>query len=138
MKNNKQTGKLPFGIKKSDLGYPKDYKDSILHYIDIYEVERFGWVVATLPIGGSSRRSGYAQRTYAVTADGKVCRVGKGPHVKQTIKVYVAKSRAKDLSELVELYTNGAVKANTIRDRISSRRAQGQLNRMNGLTSWRW
>lgn len=129
------SNKLPFDLEKSDLSYPKDYKERVIHTIELYEVERAGWVIATLGISSGNK---YAARTYSVDANGKVWRVGKGPHVKQTITAYVTEKSAKRLAELIRLHNSGAIEANTIRDRISSRRAQGQINRMKGMSSWRW
>lgn len=135
-------GKLPFDLKKSDLDYPRGYSESnrVVHTIELYNVSGIGWVVATLGIGSGRMRSnhGYAARTYAVDAHGKIWRVGRGPHVLQTLTAYISKKRSKDLSQLIDLYTKGAVEANVIRDRISSRRAQGAMHRANGLSSWRW
>ncbi len=143
-----KTSPLPFGVVASDLDYPSYPKNpkkadydrlKIVHHIDLYEVVNAGWVVATLKISnGSWRRESAAARTYAVDKDGKVWRVGKGPHVLRVVTVHVTKARLGALKTLVDLHHDGAVKANTIRDRISSRRAQGALHRANGRTSWMW
>jgi hypothetical protein len=143
---------LPFGILKTDLDYPqwkdkataKERKDRqviktiTLHHIDSErDAKNDGWVVATLPIGGK-RRPGYIDRTYAIGLDRKVYTVGQGPHVTGTVHVYVTNARAKALAPLLELHTFGEAEAGMIRDRISSRRAQGQLYRAEGRRSWTW
>jgi hypothetical protein len=135
---------LPLGIIPSDLGYPKtgdlDYAAGDHGRITLYEVDgRRGryWVVCTLGIR-RGQRSGQADRTYGVTVDGSPVRVGIGPHVKQQITVWVRKNRRESLSKLLELHNQGLVVANQIRDRISSRRAEGQLRRADGQRSWDW
>ncbi len=103
---------------------------------ELYYVERFGWVIPTLHIRNASRRSFNQNpaRTYAVAVkDGSICRVGLGPHVKQTIRVFVRRSRLAALKPLLDLRSKGAEDANDVRDRISTRRAQGALRRMNRL-----
>lgn len=140
--------KLPFNLLKSDLDYPKykshatkkQYEEQrVAHTIRLYDVTGIGWVVATLKISNGGRSvDNSAARTYAVDSNGKVWRVGKGPHVLQTVTAYVTNARLKNLSPLVELYTKGSMDANVIRDRISSRRAQGALYRSQGRNSWRW
>jgi hypothetical protein len=145
MKNGKvvvpEAPKLPAGIEKADLKYPdhkekdspKDipYED---HQFEIWFVPNYGWCIPTLHIsnGGSRRAYGTAPRTYAVAIDtGKVVRIGLGPHVQQRSTVYVRQSRIKDLQKFLDLRTKGAGDANQIRDRISTRRAQGAMYRMN-------
>ena len=143
---------LPFGILKSDLEYPKWNEKATskqreanriahtltLHHIDSErDAKNDGWVIATLPIGGK-RRAGYVERTYAIGQDRKVYTVGQGPHVTGTVRVYVTNARLKALAPLVELYTFGMAEAGTIRDRISTRRAQGAIHRRNGDRYWNW
>jgi hypothetical protein len=141
------TSNLPFGLKASDLKYPsrprrydwnKEHSWDVLHTIKLHRTERFGWVVTTLFIRNPSRRSrpGAQPRTYAISADGQVCRVGIGPHIKETITAYVTRGRLKALKELVDLHEKGLVEANEIRDRRSSRMAQGELYRMNLRRGW--
>jgi hypothetical protein len=141
----KMTGKsnlpaLPFGLKAPDLAYPKRPKKydwrkeqpfDVLHTLTLYETERFGWVVTTLHIRNPGRRhrSDAQARTYGVTKDGNVVTVGLGPHVKRTLTVYVTRGRAEALKTLVELHERGMADAGSIRDRISSRRAQTTLRR---------
>lgn len=140
----------PLGIVEADLTYPRMASGDALDYsageggsFTLYEVEtRRGsteWVVCTLGIQGGRRSRIYAaERTYAVNLRGGVMRVGRGPHVKQVITVYVRKSRRQALDKLVQLHTDGLAQAGMIRDRIGSRRAQGQLMRAEGRTNWRW
>lgn len=95
------------------------------------------WVLCTLNIGGRGR--GQTERNYAINVtDGSICRVGRGPHVLQVVEVHLSKSNWTRLQPHVELYLKGLAAAGSIRDRISSRRAEGQMRRMNGESSWRW
>ncbi len=111
---------------------------------EMWFVPSFGWVIPTLLISsGSTRRRvragmASADRTYAATLHGRVVRVGLGPHVKAQIVVFVRKSRLAVLRRFLLARASGAEQANVVRDRISSRRAEGQVNRDKGLTSWRW
>lgn len=115
---------LPKGILKSDLKYPKDYKDhSYEHDFELWYTERFGWCIPTLLISKARRGAKVPDRTYAVTLKDKQCIcVGRGPHVLQTVKVYVKKSRMKDLKEFLDIMLSGQTEANKIRDSISTRR----------------
>lgn len=148
----KEKPELPFGLIESDLKYPKhpknwkwgkQYPSDVLHTITLYETERMGWVVTTLLISNPGRRHRHLDaqppqpRTYAVTADGSVCRVGLGPHVKRTITVYITRGRFEKLKKIVELHEKGLADAGSIRDRISTRRAQGALYRSNRF-GWRF
>lgn len=134
---------LPPDIIKADLAYPKDGIDWLAGNngrLTFYQVEgRRGlyWCIATLPIG-SSRNRKYAPRTYAIGLNGAICTVGGGPHVKQVVSIYLAKARVSKLRKYIELYETGMGNAGQIRDRISSRRAQGQMERMAGRTHWTW
>lgn len=140
---------LPAGVLESDLVYPsyqeRDKDESKrLNYdagFDLWLISSFGWVVPTLAIS----RGG--QRTYAVAVGegvprparrGAQVRVGNGPHVLEQVRVYVTKGRASALKPYAELKLSGEVGANETRDRISSRRAQGQVMRQQGRSSWRW
>jgi hypothetical protein len=139
---------LPPDVKASDLKYPSyDSGDSIgyreleamgLHSnsLTFYLTTGFGWAITTLGIRNA--KPGRTARTYAVTLDGKCCRVGSGPHVKATVTVYLSKSNLSRLQKYVDLHLKGQEQAGIVRDRISTRRAQGQINRANGLSSWRW
>jgi hypothetical protein len=130
---------LPEGILKADLkdvkweDQPKDYDK---RYFELWLVTGFGWVIPTLSIG--SRRSTYGNRTYAVTIEGQVVRVGRGPHVLAMHTVHVSKKTAARLEKFFELRLKGQGDAGQIRDRISSRRAQGQQMRAEGRSYWKW
>lgn len=133
---------LPDGILASDLkfaGYA-DQKD--VPYDDrefeLWHAARFGWCIPTLLIGRAGRSGQSTDRTYAVTLHGDPVRIGKGPHVTATVTVYVTTKRLPALQRFLDLRREGAGKAGVIRDRISSRRAQGQLERADGNRSWRW
>lgn len=141
----KMTGKsnlpaLPFGLKASDLSYPKRPKTydwrkpqpfDVLHTFTLYETERLGWIITTLHIRnpGSRHRQGAQARTYGVDTRGQVVTVGLGPHVKRTITVYVSRARAEALKALIDLHERGLADAGSIRDRISTRRAQTTMRR---------
>jgi hypothetical protein len=132
--------KLPKPLKSSDIKWSSKRKhvEGLPYSFEMYLVNGEEWHIATLAIGGSSRRNTHAQRTYSITLEGKICRVGKGPHVTNTIQIYVGSDNAKRLKPLLDLLKEGEVKAHSIRDRISSRRAEGQLHREAGQSSWRW
>ena len=140
---------MPPKVQASDLKWPetgtwatdKLREKGILdaHTLTFYYVaggDINGWVIATLDISKGKR--GNADRTYGITLEGKVCRVGNGPHVKKEVVVHLSTKNWDRLLPYVELYVKGLEQAGQIRDRISTRRAQGQINRANGLTSWRW
>ncbi len=145
---------LPAGILKADLARPawddkdrlvKSYGDTPEAPVDnfgLWYTTGFGWCIPTLLISHSRQRVRQTgvqdSRTYAVTLDGKVVRIGHGPHVGERATVYVRKSRLEALQPYLDLLTKGEADAQQVRDRISSRRAQGVLNRAAGLTSWRW
>ena len=139
---------LPPDIIVDDLKYPSDYKDLANNVGDYGQLtfhkingRKRGeeWVIATLLISRAGpRQRGAADRTYAVTLDGQIMRVGLGPHVKSTVTIYLRKSRMAVLQKYVDLHAKGGADANQIRDRISSRRAQGQLERAAGKYSWKW
>lgn len=114
---------------------PADIRYSGLTF---YKTAAFGWVVCTLPIS-SGRRQGLPDRTYAIKVDGgAICRVGRGPHVLKTVTVYVYQRNIGRLQKYVDLWLKGMAAAGSVRDRISSRRAEGQVKRAQGLHSWRW
>lgn len=125
---------LPPGVLAGDLKWPKyDEKNRRLDSLTFLNVTNFGWCLATLAIGGGGRT--YAARV----SDGAVVRVGKGPHVLRTIEVHVTEKRAKaGLQKYLDLKVKSLSDAGVIRDRISSRRAEGQLRRGRGELSWRW
>src|SRR4029077_16922930 len=118
----------------SDRVYDKDF--------ELWDSRGGGWAIPTLHIRNAGRRShpgATNRRPYAVaTENGKTYRVGLGPHVEETHPVWVKKSRLQALLKFIELKNGGEGSAGQIRDRISSRRAQGQVMRAEGRSSWRW
>lgn len=135
--------RLPAGITEADMKYPKwdaaaknklarDEQGASISF-DIWYTDAMGWVIPTLQIARGKR--GYADRTYAVRVDGGgLCRVGQGPHVKAMHTVYVREGRRKALDKFVKLLSEGQKDSNQVRDRISTRRAQGALHR--ALRGW--
>lgn len=155
METTQLVAPLPAGIVVTDLGYQKrplketpamrEAWDAIAwddRQFELWHVTAFGWCIPTLAISSSGSRSGRVgsqQRTYAVRVDdGAVVRIGRGPHVKQTLAVHVGPKNVERLQKFLDLRRTGEGKAGEIRDRISSRRAQGALMRAAGRTSWRW
>lgn len=142
---------LPPDVKKEDTRYPTEgighderkalglgYESLWPGYLKFHLCLNLSkgtqWVIATLSISG-----GKPPRTYAVgVADSKVYTVGNGPHVKATVQVYLSKANIDRLRKYVELWKKGMADAGMIRDRISSRRAQGKIHRANGESSWYW
>ncbi len=113
--------------------------DQFYPELTFYRTEAMGWVLTTLNIAKSRSRTSSADRTYGITVkDEKLCRVGSGPHVLQTVRVQLNKKNLERLSKYVDLWRRGMEMAGTTRDRISSRRAQGQVHRAEGRTSWIW
>jgi hypothetical protein len=144
-----KTNELPTGVLKSDLARPS-YDSSVKLYkgesghdynesqFELWFTTGFGWCIPTLSIS-RARRANTTDRTYAVRVkDGAAVRIGKGPHVTECVTVYVRMSRLKSLKPFLELRLKGQGDAGQIRDRISSRRAQGQVMRAEGRSSWRW
>jgi hypothetical protein len=136
---------LPVGVIKADLAPAKKYTDALYGVGDggrltFYKTTGFGWCVATLHIRNASSRSAHGgQRTYAARCeDGGVVRIGLGPHILKTVTVFITKPRVKVLQRYIDMYSSGVADANQIRDRISSRRAEGALRRSRGETSWMW
>ena len=143
-----KTIKLPPDILETDLQRPAwDAKDNQAlvegRYgkehaeFELWYTEKMGWCIPTLLIG-RARSANTTDRTYATTLDGKPVRIGKGPHVLRTVTVYVRVSRLAVLQKYLDTRTAGAATAGQIRDRISSRRAQGQEERAAGHRSWLW
>jgi len=129
---------LPDGVIAADTKYPKSWEDLVREAgdhgrLDFLKTTRFGWCIATLPI---DRRG----RTYGINvSDGGIVTMGAGPHVIIQTTVYITKKRLPVLQKYVDLYKKGLESANTIRDRISSRRSQTVLRRANlnrFLDSW--
>jgi hypothetical protein len=143
---------LPPDVKAADLKFPEVGKDlpwerrkelglEDLYGLTFYQVKGLGWVLCTLHISNPSRRAstGTPARTYAIgVADGKVYTVGRGPHVTKEIEVYLSVDNLPRIQRYVDLWKKGMEDAGQIRDRISSRRAQGQMHRAQGRTSWMW
>lgn len=142
---------LPSGITTLDITRPEYGKKADEYvenwddrYFEIWAVsmagEKLEWFIPTLSIAKARRGTNYAARTYATRiADGKGgYRIGRGPHVKACVTVYVRKRRYEDLRKYLDMRSAGAETANQIRDRISSRRAQGALERAAGRSYWRW
>lgn len=133
---------LPAGAKKEDLlRPPPGSKDRVLATVELWCVEfrggELGWVAPALHIANARR--GQPRRVYATRVpEGSLCRVGHGPHVKGSVTIVVKQSSSERLSPLLALRLKGEIEANQVRDRISSRRAQGQVMRSQGLRSWRW
>jgi hypothetical protein len=144
------TIELPEGINKSDLKFPAWNGKNKLAYsvanagrLNFHYVAKRGWVIATLPISAAKRGSGLTDRTYAVqveeqaTGEHSIVTVGKGPHVLSTITVYITEKRLAKLQKFVDIYTEGLGDAGSIRDRISTRRAQTVLRRVSaGGGAW--
>lgn len=141
---------LPAGILPGDLQRPSyDDKDKLVTNYDanfygefeLWMTTGFGWCIPTLLISSNSRRVARAgsERTYAArVSDSATVRIGMGPHVTERVTVYVRTSRLAALQPYLDIMTKGAGSAGTIRDRISSRRAQGVEMRAQGRSSWRW
>ena len=145
---------LPPNVLESDTKYPSvkwnasprctspipRVEDRVVETLTFYKTTAFGWCIATLHISNPSRRAtNQTARTYAVRcADGKGVRIGAGPHVTATLTVYVKSSRLPALQKYIDQYKAGQIQANEIRDRISSRRAEGAYRRGQGQRSWRW
>ena len=131
---------LPQMVQITDTTYPKYVGEKTLRVVKtllFYKTEKFGWVLTTLPI--SKGKNGYGDRYYGIRLDGdSVVRVGKGPHVTQEVTIYVTDKSATRLQRYVGLHEAGLGKAGSIRDRISSRRAQGVEMRAEGRHFWRW
>lgn len=134
---------LPTGVSEKDALYPSNKGKDVADYtlgqhgvLNLYYTEAVGWCVTTLPIGGKT--SQYPDRTYAISIkDKKSVRIGGGPHVTRVVTIYLRKDN-KAHKALADLYLEGMTRAGTIRDRIGSRRAQGQEMRAQGRRSWRW
>jgi hypothetical protein len=155
-KANDSKTDLPPNVVAADLNYPSYDKGQSLGYQQLrelfgadvypapmvfYKTKGLGWVLTTLHISNPSRRqsAGTVARTYGIgVADQKVYTVGRGPHVEKEVAVYLSKANLERLTEYVELWKKGMADAGAIRDRISSRRAQGQLHRAAGRSYWDW
>lgn len=131
---------LPKDFELGDLHHEWKDKDPQVEEFGMYLVQGFGWCITTLLIKNASWRGRSAgastARFYAVRIDsGQVVRIGHGPHVTATADISVKKSRVAALQKYVDMKRKGLADASMIRDRISSRRAQGALRRGNFI-SW--
>lgn len=131
---------LPEAITIDDLvqdGKRLDYNDPAMKQLktivanswdsfDIWYTERFGWVVPSLIINAKNRNGTY--RAYAtIIKTGALCRVGHGPHVLATFKVYINKKNHKRIfKKYMDILTEGAQSAHDCRDRISTKRARSK------------
>jgi len=128
---------LPAGMISKDVTRPswkdKEQADWKLQF-ELWYVEGTGWVIPTLPIANAKRGSLYdTRRTYAIGVnDSKIYTVGRGPHVKTTVEVYVRPSRVTALQKFLDIKNKGLESAQTIRDRISTRRSNTILRRATG------
>lgn len=148
-KTTKPKVNLPKNVLVADTSWPKGHDDHLGYEevkalglddrsLTFYEVRGFGWVILTLGISKARGRQ-TSNRSYGVRVDnGTVCRVGAGPHVLSQVTVYLSKKNIERLKPYVELYVKGLGDAGMIRDRIGSRRAEGQARRANGESYWRW
>lgn len=124
--------KLPKGVLKTDLIRPKQYARIAYDapHVQLWYTERFGWCAPTLLIAKATYDNGRGtNRTYAVTMDGDLVRIGSGPHILHQVTVIPKKSRLKALQPLFDLVEKGRAKAGDTRDRISTRRMRGALRR---------
>lgn len=140
---------LPAGILKSDLEYPKakDWQhptpDEQMAYdccgqFELWYISSFGWVIPTLQISSGQHRyrpSSAPRRTYAICVkDGKGCRVGHGPHVKEIVTVYVRKSRVEALKVYIDLWAKGledAICSTLLRSHAASGGSEMKATRVN-------
>ena len=114
----------------------------LVQEFEMWYTNVMGWCIPTLLIRNASARqrmNAYSKgmassdRTYAISLDGKPCRIGMGPHVLRQIHVYVTQAREAALRPYLELLGKGEITSNEIRDRISTRRAQGSERRRNSF-----
>ncbi len=156
IKSDKPLSDLPPDVKTSDVNPKYDSANSLtwedrkalieragsdqFYDLTFYQTKELGWVLTTLHISNASRRSSsQTARSYGIQLSSeKLCRVGSGPHVLKTVRVTLNKSNLERLSKYVDLWRKGMELAGSTRDRISTRRAQGQAHRANGESSWYW
>lgn len=140
---NSKSPQLPKGVLKSDLKYDgeritKAQWEKLRELgmentqIPLWFQQNGGCFIPTLPISHGGLRS------YAIAlSDKKIWSLTRNQSIAAQY-VYIRKGNFKRLIPLMETFAKGMADSQKIRDRISSRRAQGQLNRAAGLTSWRW
>lgn len=116
--------KLPEEIRASDLKRPS-WKSKIKCFYDkefeLWHTERFGWCIPTLLISRNTRGVN-PDRTYATSVEGSNCSIGRGPHVKATVRIYVTDKNLKRLQKFLDIREKGQAFAGETRDRISTRR----------------
>jgi len=122
--------KLPTGINVSDTKYPSyKSKDKVAwgilpnnsYHINMVNTDRFGWCIATLSIG--------KDRSYGISVDdGKIVSMGVADQTRK-ITVYIRQSRVESLQKYIDLFKKGLDDANSIRDRISTRRSNTIMRR---------
>lgn len=96
--------------------------------IQAWKTERFGWCFPTLLIKHAGRNSKQStDRTYAVTTRGELVRIGHGPHIQQTLEIYVKIDRLSVFTPVIELIRKGEIKAHERRDDLSSKRANSRM-----------
>jgi len=128
---------LPKDVRQEDTRYPTgdarllcDAGDNgCLKFHDMGG--RFGWCVATLVIGRN--------RTYAITLDGEtIVTISTNRPGDAHIIVYLTTNNIARLKQYVDIHKDGLSRAHDIRNRVGSRRAEGQERRKRGETYWRW
>jgi hypothetical protein len=118
---------FPVGVTEADKKYPKK---GYIGSMEFLQSNRFGWCVKTLPINGRGR-------SYGMSAEGTVVTMGGRPD-DQPLYIYIHEGNQARLQKWIDLKAKGVGTAGDIRDRIGSRRAQGQVMRAQGRSSWRW
>lgn len=124
-------GGLPPGALNSDTAWPKG-QERVIATLSVYDLGgRFGWAVKTLPINARTNRA------YGMTVEsGRVVTMGNpGTRI---VTLYITEKRKAALQKYIDLHAAGQQDAGAIRDRIGSRRAEGQIRRARGEYSWHW
>jgi hypothetical protein len=136
---------LPAGVEASDLmesskwwdrndkretlndGPKNDYSADNIYEFELWHVNDWKWCIPTLFIAKARSGSGMNDRTYATrVSDGGQVRIGRGPHIQVTLKVYIRQSNVERLRKnFLKLIMDGKIGANETRDLISTRRAAG-------------
>lgn len=136
-----KTAKLPAPLLESDAVYPdykkgektaRDEQGDMLAF-QMYYTARFGWCICTLLIRNGSRRTPSAEtaRFYGICVENRqLVSIGRGPHVLREVTIYVKESRKAALKAILDIRSEGIVKANECRDARSSRIAQTRSRRL--------
>jgi hypothetical protein len=96
--------------------------------IEIHHNDRFGWCIATLPIS--------KDRSYGISIDnGEVVSMGVRDLGKER-RIILRKSRLGKLQKFIDLFNTGYERAQDIRDRTSTRRAQTVARRAGMAGLW--